>query len=440
MNTARPTLALGSLAIVVLGSLAPEVPALGGHAVDPAAVRRDVEGLCNPAWRGRLFGSPGGKDAARHVAGRFRAIGLKPLAPGYLHPFESGGKPGFNVLGRLPGRGPGPRQTVILEAHFDHVGDLSPGASDNAAGVACILAAARVLAAGPPLRHDVLFASFDGEEEGFLGANAYVANPAVPLDRTAAFVVLDAMGRRFADLPKWRLTAFGTESSADLETMMRSRQARAPHLAFLSTDVIGPRSDYVPFAAARIPHLFFFNGTYPEYHDIGDTPDKIDYPRLATDAALIAGVIRDLADARKSPAFRTGRALPDDLANLRALWVDLAPIWPRLPASLSAEVPGLTAALRAKPDNRQVMRAFDVAVSAATPWYGEMLVAMEAGNRLEREGDRRAAAAAFRRTSQVVRAPVGKRYFAAKAAALEGSGPQVTPIPGRDSSLDDKGH
>ena len=196
----------------------------------------------------------------------------------------------------------------------------------------------------------------------------------------------------------------------------------------------------MPFAAAQVPHLFFFNGTFSDYHDVGDTPDKIDYPRLATDGTLITGVVRDLAGAAKPPAFRTGHALPDDLANLRALWADLAPIWPRLPASLSAEVPGLTAALRGTPDNRQIMRAFDVVVSAATPWYGEMLIAIEAGNRFERSGDRRAAAAAFRRTVQVVRAPVGKRYFAAKAAALEGAGPQVTPIPGRDSSLENAGN
>lgn len=404
------------------------------RAFDPASLRREVEALCNPAFKGRLFGEPGARDAARHVAGRFRAIGLKPLAPGYLHPFDAGGRPGFNVLGLLPGRGPGPRKTVILEAHFDHIGDLSPGASDNAAGVAAVLEAARLLSTGPRLRHDVLFASFDGEEEGFLGANAYVAKPPIPLDRTAAFIVLDAMGRRFADLPKWRLTAFGIESSPQLESLLRAKRAQAPHLFFLSTGVIGPRSDYVPFAAAKVPHLFFFNGTTLDYHDVGDTPDKLDYARLAADGRLIADVTSDLANARQTPAFREATGLPDDLANLRALWAELEPVWKRLPASLSAEVPGLTAALRGTPDQRQIMRAFDVAVSAATPWYGEMLLAMEAGNRLERQGDRLAAAASFRRTAQVVRAPVGKRYFAAKAAELEGKGPQVTPIPGRDSS------
>ncbi|MBI6546802.1 MAG: M28 family peptidase [Cyanobacteria bacterium NC_groundwater_1444_Ag_S-0.65um_54_12] len=400
----------------------------------PHRLRRHVEKLCTPEWRGRQMGQPGARSAANYIAAQFRALGLVALVPGYLHPFDTGGLAGINVLGILRGRGTAPRETIILEAHLDHVGEFGPGASDNAAGVACVIETARLLASGPRLRRDILFASFDGEEEGFLGANAYVQRPPVRLASTAAFIVLDAMGRPFADLPAWRLVAFGGDSSPQLETLVRRNQRVAKHLSLLSTEVIGPRSDYVPFAAARVPHLFFFNGTHIDYHNTGDTPEKLDYQRLAADGTLVAGMVKQLAAAPQRPAFRKLPGLPDDLPVLRGLWRELTPRWSSLPASLSAEVPALSKALASKPNRRQLMRAFDIIAAAATPWCGEMFVAEEYGDQLFNRGERHAAAAAYRKAANVVRAPVGRRYFNARAAELAGAGPAVTPPPSRPTN------
>ena len=71
-----------------------------------------------------------------------------------------------NVVARLPGREPG--KSVLLMAHYDSV-PAGPGVSDDMAGVAAILEVARVLKAGPPLRHGVLFLLNDGEEAGLAG-------------------------------------------------------------------------------------------------------------------------------------------------------------------------------------------------------------------------------------------------------------------------------
>ncbi len=76
-----------------------------------------------------------------------------------------------NVAARIPGEQPG--RAVMLSAHYDTVPN-SPGASDDAAGVATLLEAARVLSAGAPLRRDLVLLFTDGEELGLLGATAFV--------------------------------------------------------------------------------------------------------------------------------------------------------------------------------------------------------------------------------------------------------------------------
>jgi hypothetical protein len=82
-----------------------------------------------------------------------------------------------NVVARLKGTS-GAADAVALVAHYDSV-PAGPGAGDDGAGVAGLLETLRALRAGPPLRNDILFVITDGEEDGLLGASAFVAeNPA----------------------------------------------------------------------------------------------------------------------------------------------------------------------------------------------------------------------------------------------------------------------
>jgi hypothetical protein len=78
-----------------------------------------------------------------------------------------------NVVARVEGAGPDAKQAVLLAAHYDSV-TTGPGAGDNGAGVVSVLAAMRVLASGPPPRHDVIAAFVDGEEHEMLGSLALV--------------------------------------------------------------------------------------------------------------------------------------------------------------------------------------------------------------------------------------------------------------------------
>src|SRR5690606_14991674 len=93
-----------------------------------------------------------------------------------------------NIAGLLPGSDPQRRREVVVyTAHLDHLGIGTPidgdsiynGFSDNAAGVAMVLAIADALRTAPPAR-SVLFLFLTGEEKGLLGSSYYAAEPLIP--------------------------------------------------------------------------------------------------------------------------------------------------------------------------------------------------------------------------------------------------------------------
>ena len=111
-----------------------------------------------------------------------------------------------NVLAYLPGK---TDEYVIIGAHYDHlgrgdsnslapsqIGQIHPGADDNASGTAGVLELARLFA---PLKgqldRGILFMSFSGEELGLLGSAEWVKDPTLPLDKCVAMLNMDMIGR-----------------------------------------------------------------------------------------------------------------------------------------------------------------------------------------------------------------------------------------------------
>ena len=95
---------------------------------------------------------------------------------------------GLDTWGEIKGS-ERPEECVILGAHLDSW-DLATGATDNGAGVAALLEAARLLkASGARPRRSIRFVLFGGEELGFLGSAAYAK--AAALDKISAVFVMD---------------------------------------------------------------------------------------------------------------------------------------------------------------------------------------------------------------------------------------------------------
>lgn len=221
-----------------------------------------------------------------------------------------------NIVGILPGTGKASdgsaleRDVVILGAHYDHLGygdsnSLAPGekaihhgADDNASGTAMLLEVARQLRAEGPLPRTVLFVAFAGEERGLLGSGHYTANPLVPLERTAAMVNLDMVGRLVDD----KLIVHGTGTGTGFDPLIDRLTEAAGFTVAKEPGGFGP-SDHSSFYARKIPVMHVFTGSHTDYHRPTDTAEKINYAGMVRISRLIAAIIRDLATAPEPPAY-----------------------------------------------------------------------------------------------------------------------------------------
>lgn len=164
----------------------------------------------------------------------------------------------FNVAGILHGQDSALREEVVIySAHWDHLGiqdgRIFNGAVDNAGACATLLAMAQASAGHPTARSQMFLFTF-GEEQGLLGAKAYIDRPLWPLDKTVAALNLESLnwvgpardieflgGRRSA------LLELGRETARDLGMTLMPEAPDRAGLYF--------RSDHFPFALAGIPAL-----------------------------------------------------------------------------------------------------------------------------------------------------------------------------------------
>ncbi|MBI1967930.1 MAG: M20/M25/M40 family metallo-hydrolase [Gemmatimonadetes bacterium] len=172
-----------------------------------------------------------------------------------------------NVVARLPGADPAlAAQAVLITAHYDHKGigpavdgdSIYNGAEDNASGVAALLAAAQALAQAPRPKRSLIFIATTAEESGLLGSEAYVRDPLIPLDRTAAVLNVDVTNLRGATRD---IGALGTDRSTlgpVFDTAARAESLAVGH----EPDVRGSffRSDHFPFARVGVPSLSILPG------------------------------------------------------------------------------------------------------------------------------------------------------------------------------------
>lgn len=203
----------------------------------------------------------------------------------------------WNVAGLLPGREPSASGTVVVGAHRDHFGRQAglvfPGADDNASGTAVLLELARVLRDAGPFARSILFVSFSGEEGGLRGSRLYVERPVRALSGTAGMVNLDHAG-----VGNGRLTVGVT--SLDKQVAMDA--GRAAQLAE-RLDVFGffPGGDHVPFTEAGVPTVTIVSGgEHPDFHQPGDTPEKVQPVILETVARYALAVTWRLAGGSRT--------------------------------------------------------------------------------------------------------------------------------------------
>ncbi|MBS0202142.1 MAG: M28 family peptidase [Planctomycetes bacterium] len=220
----------------------------------------------------------------------------------------------FNVIGVIDGEGPLADETVIIGAHYDHVGrggqnslapgstDIHNGADDNASGTVALMELARRFANDAKVKKParrIVFIAFTGEELGLLGSARYCREPIFPLDKTVAMFNMDMVGRLKDDN---KLIVYGTGTSPRWEPELKKSNGDDSFKLIFKPEGFGP-SDHSSFYAKKIPVLHFFTGEHPDYHRPTDDWEKLNIEGIARVVDLIQKLVADTVETADRPAY-----------------------------------------------------------------------------------------------------------------------------------------
>ncbi len=234
-------------------------------------------------------------------------------------------------------RRPGPGQLAGLRINLDSVRALRPvrrdsiknGADDDGSGTVVTLELAEYFAttAQRP-RRSLLFVFHAAEEIGLFGASYFTEHPTVPLDSVVAQLNMDMVGRGGADDiagggPEYLQLVGSRRLSRELGDLVETVNRRQPQpFRFdYSFDADGHperiycRSDHAMYARYGVPVTFFHTGLHPDYHQVTDEPQYIDYAKMARVATLVRDVALELANRAERP--RLDGPKPDPRAACR---------------------------------------------------------------------------------------------------------------------------
>ena len=210
----------------------------------------------------------------------------------------------------IPGSDPKLKdEVVVVSAHHDHLGLayglMHPGADDNASGTVGILEVGRLLVKASA-RRSVLILSVSGEELGLFGSEAFLAHPPIPLARLKADINIDMIGREALD----DLEVTPARVPGAVSSLTANARELAPKDGFRlrpDADAYWERSDHFNFFKKGIPAIFFFDGMTVDYHQPGDTPEKIDLAKVAKVVGLVRDLALQVADAPEAPQLLTDK-------------------------------------------------------------------------------------------------------------------------------------
>jgi len=221
---------------------------------------------------------------------------------------------GHNVIGYIDN---GAANTIILGAHYDHLGYgedhnslyagsvpmIHNGADDNASGSAALIELSKLLKNSNLKNNNYLFIAFSGEELGLFGSKYYTEHPAVDLAKTNYMINMDMVGRLNDSTHGFTIGGYGTSPVWGQQLSSTDNYFK---INFDSSGT-GP-SDHTSFYRKDIPVLFFFTGAHSDYHKPSDDADKINYTGELMLLKYIYNVIEKTNDKGKLAFTKTREA------------------------------------------------------------------------------------------------------------------------------------
>jgi len=280
-------------------------------------LRRHVEMLAGQIGERNVWHPEALAAAARYIRNTLEDLGYEVQ----IQTFESRDVTLQNLEVELTGDS-APEEIIILGAHYDSIRG-TPGANDNASGVAAMLEIARLLA-GNTYSRTVRLVAFANEEPPFfyseeMGSRVYVARSRQRDEQIKAMLALETIGY-YSDQPGSQnypipFSLFYPDTGnfigfvGNLSSRRLVRQAVGAFRAstpFPSEGVAAPGwmmgvhwSDHWSFWQAGYPAIMITDTAlfrYQHYHAATDTPEKIDYPSLARVTRGVADVVTELAE------------------------------------------------------------------------------------------------------------------------------------------------
>lgn len=275
------------------------------YSFDAKKLSQELKELSSGVMAGRKTGTEGNRKARVYIIEHLKKSGVERFVPGYEQPFSlsqtgsmTEGTGGVNILGVIPGK---KKETIVISAHYDHLGNRDGkvyyGADDNASGSAALLTIAEYFKKNAP-EHRIIIAFFDAEEMGLRGSRHFVNT----LDLEKENVVLNINMDMVARGDKNELYACGTFHYPQLKEPLEGIQKQEGFTLLLGHDNPESRrddwtsqSDQGSFHAKKIPFIYFGVEDHPDYHQATDTFDKInlDFYTKSVETILRAAIALD---------------------------------------------------------------------------------------------------------------------------------------------------
>ncbi len=229
----------------------------------------------------------------------------------------------MNVLGYIEGSDPELKnEAIVIGGHLDHLGRrgdyIFNGADDDGSGSVGVMEIAEAFAKNPVKpKRSIVFALWTGEEKGLLGSTYYVAYPFI--EKTYATLNLDMISRTYdreslltrimrnnketgkiimeqIDETKYVNLSFDANTPAIGEFVRANNKHVGLHISITASESASGGSDHAPFARVKLPWAFFIAAMTEDYHQPGDTVDKINEDLLERIIRITYLTAVDLAD------------------------------------------------------------------------------------------------------------------------------------------------
>lgn len=266
--------------------------------------------LASDELKGRETGSEGIAEAATFLASKLEGFGVTPYFETYKDTLANSDAIAYNIVGVLEGTDPVLKnEYVLVGAHYDHIGVITPvagdsianGANDNASGTTTVVELARYFAANKNNKRSMIFAFFSGEEKGLLGAKHLAKKLKAESLNLYVMLNFEMVGVPLVDKDYFMYITGYEESNM---AAVSNRYAKSNLVGFLPAAKkmnLFKRSDNYAFHNEfNVPSQTFctFDFTnFDHYHKVGDDAKIMNFNHMATFVNKVIPVVDGITNA-----------------------------------------------------------------------------------------------------------------------------------------------